>query len=68
MNAATFTADQEVRLTRALNSLRGLAALADSENAQDEALIGRRGDLADLLCILGEELEHAITGNRPFLW
>lgn len=49
--------DSEFRINRLRNALRALSALASSEYSPDEALIGRRGDLADLLDILGDELD-----------
>lgn len=53
--------DSELRINRLRKALRALSALAFSEYSPDEALIGRRGDLADLLEILGDELESAAT-------
>jgi len=53
-----------IRLARARKALRGLSALISSENSEDECLIGRRGDLAELVEILREELEAGLTGQR----
>lgn len=57
----------DLRLDRARRALRGLSALTISETAPDECLMGRRGDLADLIEILRDELEAALTGKRPAL-
>lgn len=54
----------ELRLDRAREALRGLCALVGSESAGDEALMGRRGDLASLIEIIREELEVGLTGQR----
>lgn len=51
--------DRIARIIRVRNAMRGLSALAYSEYRPDEALIGRRGDLSDLLEILGDEMEAA---------
>ena len=57
--------DRAVRITRALNALRAVSALAYSEFNPDEALHGRRGDLADLMEILGDELAAATAPAMP---
>jgi hypothetical protein len=68
MNAPTPIVDQQdLRLARVHQALRGISALAYSETEPDEALNGRRGDLSSLLDIVCEELEYTITGNRPLL-
>lgn len=54
--------DRTARIERIRNAIRGVSALAYSERHPDEALIGRRGDLSDLLDILGDELEAATEG------
>ncbi len=51
--------DPDGRITRVHNALRGLSALAYSEIEPAESLLGRRGDLSDLLQILAEELQDA---------
>jgi len=51
--------DRIARIIRVRNAIRGLSALAYSEHNPDEALLGRRGDLSDLLDILGDEVEAA---------
>lgn len=61
------TDQQDLRLDRARRALRGLSALTYSEQAPNECLIGRRGDLSDLIDILREELEAGLTGVRPLL-
>ena len=60
MNAPTDY-DRIARIARIRNAIRGLSALAYSERNPNEALIGRRGDLSDLLDILGDELEAATS-------
>jgi len=57
----------ELRLDRAREALRGFCALIDSESAGDEALMGRRGDLASLIEIIREEFEAGLTGHRLHL-
>jgi len=57
----------ELRLDRAREALRGLSALVSSDSAGDEALMGRRGDLASLIEIIREELEVGLTGKRLHL-
>ncbi|HUW27576.1 MAG TPA: hypothetical protein VMV97_03100 [Sulfuriferula sp.] len=52
--------DRAARIARVRNAMRALSALSFSENAPEECLIGKRGDLADLLEILSEELTDAI--------
>ena len=59
MNAQIIDYDRVARISRLRNAIRGLSALAFSDNSPDEALIGQRGDLSDLLEILGDELEAA---------
>ncbi|HEY4697096.1 MAG: hypothetical protein A3J49_03300 [Gallionellales bacterium RIFCSPHIGHO2_02_FULL_57_16] len=56
--------DRAARINRLRNSLRALSALAYSEHNPDEALLGRRGDLSDLLDILGDELEAATAEKQ----
>ncbi len=56
---------QDLRLDRARRALRGLSGLIYSESAEDECLMGRRGDLAELIEIIREELEAGLTGERP---
>lgn len=51
--------DRIARIIRVRNAIRGLSALAYSEHNPDETLLGRRGDLSDLLDILGDEVEAA---------
>lgn len=58
---------QDLRLDRARSALRGLSGLFSTQDADDESLIGRRGDVADLLEIVREELEAGLTGVRPLL-
>lgn len=54
----------DIRLARARRALRGLCAVISSESSDEECLMGRRGDLADLIEILREELEAGLTGQR----
>lgn len=61
MNVPNIVMDRERRLSRVLNSLRAVSALVYSEYSPHEALMGRRGDLSDLLEILGDEMEIAVT-------
>jgi len=56
---AQIDADRIARIIRVRNAMRGLSALAYSEHNPDEVLLGRRGDLSDLLDILGDEMEAA---------
>lgn len=51
--------DRIARIIRVRNAIRGLSSLAYSDHNPDEALLGRRGDLSDLLDILGDEMEAA---------
>lgn len=64
MNVSNIVMDREHRLLRALNSLRAVSALAFSEYSPGEALMGKRGDLSDLLEILSDELEISVTPIR----
>lgn len=60
--------DIEYRVQRLRGAMRGLAALAYSESAPEEALMGKRCDLSDLLDILGDEVEAAtapLLGEVP---
>lgn len=61
MTAQVNEDDRVARIERVRNAIRGLSALAFSAHNPDEALIGRRGDLSDLLDILGDEVEAATT-------
>jgi len=58
---------KDLRLGRVHRAFRAVSGLAYSQTAEDETLIGRRGDLSDLLDILCDELEYSITGARPQL-
>ena len=64
---STLVDQQDLRLNRVHRAFRAISGLAFSENAADEALLGRRRDLSDLLDILCDELECAISGSRPLL-
>jgi hypothetical protein len=57
--------DRDARIARLRCALRAVSALAYSEFSPDEALIGRRSDLSDLLDILGDELEAATAESGP---
>ncbi|OIR16794.1 hypothetical protein GALL_26140 [mine drainage metagenome] len=58
---------QDLRFERVHRAFRAVSGLAYSEQAPDEALLGKRRDLSDLLEILCDELEYTITGTRPLL-